>query len=131
MKRTFASGMLLLAFPLLRASGMYTREIKQRVQAIIEQAQLSEVAEKQARKISGGEAQRAVLARAMVLGTPVLLLDEPMNSLDDASRPIFRELLARANRSRGATIILATHDVDFAASLSPRIIRLAGGKIQE
>lgn len=115
----------------LHASRMHTREIKQRVQAIIEQARLSEVAEKQARKISGGEAQRAVLARAMVLETPVLLLDEPTNSLDDASRPLFSELLAKANKTRGATIIIATHDVDFVSALSSRIIRLDRGKILE
>jgi tungstate transport system ATP-binding protein len=115
----------------LHASGTHTREIKRRVQAIIEEAKLSEVAEKHARKISGGEAQRAVLARALVLETPVLLLDEPTNSLDDASRPIFSELLARANRARRTTIIIATHDVDFVSSLSPRIIRLDAGKIVE
>jgi tungstate transport system ATP-binding protein len=115
----------------LHASGMHAREIRRRVQAIIEVGKLSEVAEKHARKISGGEAQRAVLARALVLETPVLLLDEPTNSLDDASRPIFSELLAKANRTRGATIIIATHDVDFASSLSPRIIRLDTGKIVE
>jgi tungstate transport system ATP-binding protein len=115
----------------LRASGMNAIEIRHRVQAIIEEAKLAEVAEKHARKISGGEAQRAVLARALVLETPVLLLDEPTNSLDDASRPIFSELLSRANRARRTTIIIATHDVDFASSLSPRIIRLDGGKIVE
>jgi tungstate transport system ATP-binding protein len=115
----------------LHASGVHTREIRQRVQAIIEEAKLSEVAEKHARKISGGEAQRAVLARALVLETPVLLLDEPTNSLDDASRPVFSELLAKANRARRTTIIIATHDVDFVSSLSPRIIRLDAGRILE
>jgi tungstate transport system ATP-binding protein len=115
----------------LHASGVHSRESKHRVQAIVEEARLTEVAAKQARKISGGEAQRAVLARALVLETPILLLDEPTNSLDDASRPIFGELLARANHARGATIIIATHDADFASSLSPRIIRMNAGKIVE
>jgi tungstate transport system ATP-binding protein len=115
----------------LRARGVNAIAIKRRVQAMIEEARLSEVAEKHARKISGGEAQRTVLARALVLETPVLLLDEPTNSLDDASRPIFSELLARANRARRTTIIIATHDTDFASSLSPRIIRLDAGKIAE
>ena len=115
----------------LRASGMPAKKTRQRVQAMIEEFRLSDVAEKLARKLSGGEAQRAVLARALVLQTPVLLLDEPTNSLDDASRPILSDLLSRANRACGVTIIIATHDVDFVSSLSPRIIRMDSGRIQE
>jgi tungstate transport system ATP-binding protein len=115
----------------LHASGFHAKEIKNRVQAIIEEMKLTEVAEKQARKLSGGEAQRAVLARALVLETPIVLLDEPTNSLDDASRPILRELLLRASEKRGATVVLATHAMNFVASLTDRIIRLEGGKILE
>jgi molybdate transport system ATP-binding protein len=92
---------------------------------------LTKVADKQARKLSGGEAQRAILARALVLETPVILLDEPTNSLDDASRPILRELLLRASEKRGATVVLATHAMNFVASLTDRIVRLEGGKILE
>jgi tungstate transport system ATP-binding protein len=115
----------------LHALGLHSREIKQRVQTIIEEMKLSEIADKQARKISGGEAQRTVLARALVLETPILLLDEPTNFLDDASKPILRELLSRASEKRGATIILATHDVSFVASVTERFARLEGGKIVE
>jgi tungstate transport system ATP-binding protein len=115
----------------LQALGLPSKEIRQRVQAIIDETKLSEVAEKQARKLSGGEAQRAILARALVLETPVILLDEPTNSMDDASRPILRELLRRTNQKRGTTVVLATHDMDFVDSLAERIVRLDGGKILE
>ena len=113
----------------LRAMGLPSHEIRGRVGTIIEEMNLSEVAEKQARKLSGGEAQRVVLARALVLETPVVLLDEPTNSLDDASRPLLREMLSRASAKRGATVVLATHDVNFVASLTERIVRLEAGKI--
>jgi tungstate transport system ATP-binding protein len=115
----------------LHALGLHSREIRHRVQAIIEEMMLTKVADKQARKLSGGEAQRAILARALVLETPVILLDEPTNSLDDASRPILRELLLRASEKRGATVVLATHAMNFVASLTDRIVRLEGGKILE
>jgi tungstate transport system ATP-binding protein len=115
----------------LHASGLHSREIRQRVHAIIEEMKLSGVADKQARKLSGGEAQRAVLARALVLETPIILLDEPTNSLDDASKPILVELLRRASEKRGATVVLATHNLSFVDSLAKRIARLDGGKIIE
>jgi tungstate transport system ATP-binding protein len=115
----------------LHASGLHAKEIRHRVQAIIEEMKLTEVADKQARKLSGGEAQRAVLARALVLETPIILLDEPTNSLDDASRPILGELLLRASEKSGVTVVLATHAIDFLVSLTDRIVRLEGGKIAE
>jgi tungstate transport system ATP-binding protein len=112
----------------LRMLGLPSKEIKTRVQAIMEETGLSGLAEKPARKLSGGEAQRAVLARALVLETPILLLDEPTNSLDDLSRPMLSGLLRKANQ-RGATIIIATHDMNFISSLPHRIIQLEGGRI--
>jgi len=115
----------------LRAKGLACREIKQRVQAMLEETGLAHVAEKQARKLSGGEAQRAVLARALVLGTPIVLLDEPTNSLDADSKPIVRNLLLKAQRIRGTTIILATHDLNFVSSLNARVFRMDEGKIRE
>jgi tungstate transport system ATP-binding protein len=114
----------------LRAHGHPPKEIKRRVRAIVEEMGLSAVADKQALKISGGEAQRAVLARALVLETPILLLDEPTNSLDDASRPTFAQLLRRAHQARGSTILIAAHDIGFVSSLTDRIFRMEGGRLQ-
>jgi ABC-type Mn2+/Zn2+ transport system ATPase subunit len=94
----------------------------------MEAANLLHVAESRANKLSGGEAQRAVLARALTLETPVLLLDEPTNSLDDASKPILFRLLKDA-QTRGATIVIATHDMSLADSLSAEILRLEKGKL--
>jgi ABC-type glutathione transport system ATPase component len=79
--------------------------------------------------LSGGEAQRVVLARGLVLETSILLLDEPTNSLDDAFRPVLLELLRKANESRGTTILLATHDVSFISSIAHRIVRMEAGKL--
>jgi tungstate transport system ATP-binding protein len=112
----------------LRMLGLPSKEIKSRVQAIVEETGISDLVEKPARKLSGGEAQRAVLARALVLETPILLLDEPTNSLDDISKPMLSRLLCKANQ-RGATIIIATHDMHFISSLGGRIIQMDGGRI--
>ncbi len=113
----------------LHAQGLPPHEINNRVQSIIEEMQLSALADKQARKLSGGETQRVVLARALVLETPILLLDEPTNSLDDASKPILRDMLLRAAEQRGASVVLATHAMNFVSILTEKIIRMENGKI--
>ncbi len=112
-----------------RALGLPAREIKSRVGAELEELGLSGLADRNARKLSGGEAQRVVLARGLVLRTPILLLDEPTSFLDDAFRPLLFEMLRKANQTRGTTILVATHDLRFASPLAHQIIRLEEGKI--
>jgi energy-coupling factor transporter ATP-binding protein EcfA2 len=112
----------------LRTAGLSSGEVKERTERILERMNLREIAGKQARKLSGGEAQRAVLARGLVLETPILLLDEPTNALDNASRPLFYDLLRRA-KARGTTIIVATHDSGILTELHPRILRMDSGRI--
>jgi ABC-type cobalamin/Fe3+-siderophores transport system ATPase subunit len=92
---------------------------------------LSEVAGKHARRLSGGEAQRVVLARALVLETPVVLLDEPTNSLDEASKPLLSELLLRATKKRNTAVVIATHAINYVSALTERFIRMESGKILE
>jgi tungstate transport system ATP-binding protein len=113
----------------LHAMGLPSQDIDRRVQSMIKDMNLSEVADKHARTLSGGEAQRAVLARALVLETPIVLLDEPTNSLDEASKPLLNELLLRAAGKRGTTVLLATHAMNFVSALTDRIIRMESGKI--
>lgn len=114
----------------LHAQGLPAKEIRRRVQAVVEAMDLTAVADKPARRISGGEAQRAVLARALVLETPILLLDEPTNSLDEASKPLLARLLREANQQRGATILIAAHDLGFVSSLTDRIFEMDGGRVR-
>ncbi len=112
----------------LRAAGLSSQEIDSRVERILEKAHLRNIAEKQARKLSGGEAQRVVLARGLVLETPIVLLDEPTHSLDDTSRPVLFELLREATH-RGATIIVATHDTGVLSSLNAGVLKMDAGRM--
>jgi tungstate transport system ATP-binding protein len=115
----------------LKAKGLRSKEIYDRIQTIAGTSGLSGLLEKPARAISGGEAQRVALARALVLETPVLILDEPTNSLDSVSRPILIDMLSEAHQRRNTTIIMATHDLDIISALSSRVYYLEGGKVQE
>jgi tungstate transport system ATP-binding protein len=113
----------------LRAAGLPPNEVNARVQAALRDWGLQQYGQRDARKLSGGEAQRIVLARCLILETPVVLLDEPTHSLDDTFRPLLVEALAKANRTRSTTIIVASHDFAFLSSLTDQIIRMEAGRI--
>jgi putative ABC transport system ATP-binding protein len=78
--------------------------------------------------LSGGEAQRACLARALATGPRVLLLDEPTSALDGAAARVI-EGLARGLADDGVPIVLVTHDRAQAARLGDRIVELAEGRV--
>jgi sulfonate transport system ATP-binding protein len=79
--------------------------------------------------LSGGEAQRAGLARALVREPKVLLLDEPFASIDALTRLRMHELVVELWHAHGPSILLVTHDVDEALLLADRALVLDGGRI--
>jgi len=79
--------------------------------------------------LSGGEKQRVVIASALAQSTEVLLLDEPTASLDLGYQLDVASLLARLNREHTVTMVLATHDLNLAASLCERLVVMRGGRI--
>jgi iron complex transport system ATP-binding protein len=79
--------------------------------------------------LSGGEKQRVVIASALTQTPDVLLLDEPTASLDLGYQLEVASLLTRLNRDRGVTMVLATHDLNLAASLCDRLILMREGRV--
>jgi ABC-type polar amino acid transport system ATPase subunit len=80
------------------------------------------------RELSGGEAQRVAIARALAVDPPLLLMDEPTASLDPARRTELGQLL-RKLRAQGRTLMIATHDEDFAREFATRIVRIEDGRV--
>jgi ABC-type polar amino acid transport system ATPase subunit len=80
------------------------------------------------RELSGGEAQRVAIARALAVGPPVLLMDEPTASLDPARRGELASTL-RQLASEGRTLVVATHDEEFARSCAHRVVIMEEGRV--
>lgn len=79
--------------------------------------------------LSGGEKQRVVIASALTQTPHVLLLDEPTASLDLGYQLEVAALLARLNRDRGVTMVLATHDLNLAAAFCDRLVLMREGRV--
>jgi iron complex transport system ATP-binding protein len=87
------------------------------------------LAERPYMTLSGGEKQRVVIASALAQAPDVLLLDEPTASLDLGYQLEIASLLTRLNREHGVTMVLATHDLNLAASICDTVVLVRGGQV--
>lgn len=101
------------------------RASAERIDAALELVGLSDFASAWPAQLSGGMAQRAALARALVNDPSVLLLDEPLGKLDALTRRLLQGELLRLWQDRGFTAVLITHDVSEALVLADRIVVLS------
>ena len=102
------------------------------VPGLLEHAGLdSSFAERDAARLSVGEQQRAMLARALALQPQVLLLDEPTSALDEETRTAVEQTLRNLRRRLGLSLVLVTHDLDQARRMSDWLVRIAGGRAVE
>jgi sulfonate transport system ATP-binding protein len=96
---------------------------------VLAQVGLAERANDWPATLSGGQSQRVALARALVHDPNLLLLDEPLGSLDALTRIEMQQLIEDVWRSRGFTAMLVTHDVAEAVTLADRVILIDGGRV--
>ncbi|HEY6099364.1 MAG TPA: ABC transporter ATP-binding protein, partial [Anaeromyxobacter sp.] len=113
----------------LRLRGLPRAEVNDRVAAYLERFELSALARRSARELSGGEARRVSVARALAVEPDVVLLDEPFANLDANTREAITERLERTLREAGTAAVLVTHDQAEALRLSDRIVVMHGGTI--
>ena len=106
----------------LTASGMGRAEARRAAGTWLERMGVAARADAHPHRLSGGEAQRVALARALAVQPRVLLLDEPLSSLDAATRPALRAELRHVLRDFDGIRILVTHDPLDATALSDRIV---------
>ena len=113
----------------LRQQGSANR--KQKIDDALELVQLEHRANHKPPQMSGGEKQRAALARSLVLAPEVLLLDEPLSALDPNLRKQVRAELKALQRRVGITFLMVTHDQEEALSLSDHITLMNKGRVEQ
>jgi len=105
--------------------------VGRRVAESLERFRIGHLAGRSARTLSGGEAQRASIARAMAVAPEILLLDEPFAALDPTAREALLEDLAHTLRETGTTTVFATHDRAEAQRLADRVAVLDCGRLRQ
>lgn len=107
------------------------RENRQKVLQAIEFVGLKGMEKRNALSLSGGEAQRIALARAIVLEPELLLLDEPTANLDPANVEIIENLLLELNSKKNTTILIVTHNIFQAKRISEEVVFMKNGFVIE
>jgi len=115
----------------LRFRGVTKEEIKTKVPRWLENTGVSHLAERRAGELSGGEAQRVSLARALVLEPQLLLLDEPFSALDLPTRESILDDLESLINQTATTTIFVTHDLREAVQLSDRMAVVIGNRLRQ
>lgn len=115
----------------LRVRRWSVQAMRDRVAELAHVLRIERLLDRDVRCLSGGEAQRVALGRALSFRPRVLLLDEPLNALDEATRDRLCELLHEVQRSSGLTTLHITHSRAEAAALADRLIVLEGGRLHE
>lgn len=117
-----------IAYP-LRVRKLAKGRIPEEVRRVAELLQIEDFLDRRPRQLSGGQAQRVAVARALVWQPDICLMDEPLSNLDALLRLQTRTELKRLHRELGSTFVFVTHDQEEAMTLGTRIAVLCDGKL--
>lgn len=113
----------------LGAFGRQRAHDRESVQKALEACDAATLADRLLTRISGGQRQRVLIARALAQEAPVLLVDEPTNSLDPEHQLAVFELLARQT-CEGRAVLVVTHDLNLASQFATRLVLLKAGRLE-
>jgi NitT/TauT family transport system ATP-binding protein len=113
----------------LAIQGLQRAERRRKAADWLERVGLADRARQLPHRVSGGQRQRAQLARALATGPRAVLMDEPFGALDAQTRAGMQDLLVEVLRGTGATVVFVTHDVDEALFLGDRVALLGAGRL--
>ncbi len=112
----------------LQVTGAHTKDIRRQVPRALDMVGLSHKSRMYPSELSGGEQQRAAIARALVNNPKILLCDEPSGNLDPSNTTEIMELLLRINL-KGTTVVVASHNQAVVDRMRRRVVRLENGRI--
>ena len=114
----------------LRARRIPANKCKGRVKEMADLVGLQDYLNYKPAELSGGQQQRVALARTLALAPPIVLMDEPLSTLDEALNLQLREEIMRLHRDLGFTLVYVTHNRDEAQQLGTRTIYLKQGRVE-
>ena len=114
----------------LKRQGLGRAERKTRITALLAEGGLEGKARQAARSLSGGEAQRLAILRALATGPDTLFLDEPTSALDPGATQEIERMVLRAS-ARGVRVVMVTHDIGQARRLAADVVMMQGGQVVE
>ncbi len=105
-----------------------SQERKERIREVAELVGISDKLEQKSNKLSGGQLQRAAIARAIINRPKIILADEPTGNLDHENTKRIMELLLRIKKEQNTALIIVTHDESVAA-MADRVVRMDDGRL--
>lgn len=113
----------------LEAIGKNRQAIPKKIESLLRTVGMQKRRDAYPPTLSGGEQQRVAVARALATDPPIILADEPTGNLDSESAAIILQLLIRFH-TRGATVVVATHDTEMIRKKGGRVVNLKGGRLE-
>lgn len=104
-------------------------EIKEKVEDILTKLDISNLRDKQADKLSGGESQKVSLARGLVFKPKLMLLDEPTSNIDPESIKVMEKQILEYNEKENGTVVIVTHNLEQAERLCDEVYYLEKGEV--
>jgi len=118
-----------VAFPLREHARLSERQADQKVRHLLRVVDLEAARDKYPAELSGGMKKRAALARAVILGTKILLCDEPTSGLDPIRSRDISDLIRDMTRQLKCTTVITSHDIHNAFRIADRIVLIRDGRI--
>lgn len=115
----------------LKAKRIPHEQRAQRVKEMVDLVRLGDYLKARPAELSGGQQQRVALARALALAPRILLMDEPLSTLDDELNKQLREEILRLHADLGFTLVYVTHSRDEAKELGTRTIHIRRGRVEQ
>lgn len=106
-------------------------DIEKYTKKIVKELNIEHILDKYPSEVSGGEKQRAAVARALVLNSELLLMDEPSSALDSINKENFQNLLCKIQKEYNMSYIIVTHNIEEAVILGKKIAIMINGEIKE